>query len=268
MEQMISHLMKLGFTELESKCIVVLAENQKMTGYEVAKKLGVSRSNVYAALQTLLDKGMLLSSVGDVTHFHAIPIDEIQGKIQKNMDSSFDFLKQHFPSNVRSLDDFYTIDGEKQVVERITWELHRAEQVILADFWSEEAQLLGDLLLENEKKGVSVLISTVGHVDLPLKTKLIDDREESWQEDGWRKFSFLIDRKVAIIGVRGSNVATKALITEHPALTKLLLNNFFHDVVIHEIMHDMKEELETRYGRNFEEIHRKYTGKGWSGSAN
>ncbi|WP_010492538.1 helix-turn-helix domain-containing protein [Paenibacillus elgii] len=118
-----------------------IAENQKMTGYEVAKKLGVSRSNVDAALQTLLDKGMLLSSVEDVTHFHAISIDEIQGKIQK------------------------------------PW--------------------------------------------IP-----------------------------------------------HPALTKLLLNNFFHDVVIHEIMCDMKDELEARYGRNFEEIHRKYKGKGWGESAN
>lgn len=268
MEPLISHLMQLGLTELESKCIVILAENQKMTGYEVAKKLGASRSNVYAALQSLLDKGMLLSSVGDVTHFQAIPINEIQGKIQKNLDASFDYLRQHFPSKVRTLDDFYTVDGEKQVMERVAWELQRTEKEIIADFWSEEAKLFGDLLLDNEQRGATVLLSTVGHVDLPLKTILMDDREESWQEHGWRKFSFLIDRKVAIIGVRGSNVTTKALITEHPALTKLLLNNFFHDVVLHEIMHDMKDELEKRYGRNFEEIHRKYTGKGWDESSN
>lgn len=263
MEVINNHLVQLGFTELESKCLLILAENNKMTGYEVAKKLGVSRSNVYTALQNLLDNGMILSLKGDPTYFQAIPLEEIRNKIQDKMNSSFQYLNKHFPSFLRSLDDFYTLDGEKQVTERARLEMLKANDEVIADIWTEEADVFGNVLVECERKDINVMVSSVGAINLPLKTVLMDEREESWQENGWRKFSFVIDRKTAILGVRGQDISTKALFTEHPAMVKLLLNNFFHDIVIHEIMNDMKEEIEQRYGRNFEEIYRKYTGKGW-----
>jgi HTH-type transcriptional regulator, sugar sensing transcriptional regulator len=263
MESIYNHLVQLGFTELESKCLLVLAENNKMTGYEVAKKLGVSRSNVYSALQNLLDNGMILSSISDHTYFQALPLKQIQNKIQDKIDTSFKYLNKHFPTLLHSLDDFYTLDGEKQVAERARLELLKANDEIIADIWTEEADLFGNILVECEHQNINVMVSTVGSVELPLKTVLMDEREDSWQENGWRKFSFVIDRKTAILGVRGQGFATKALITEHPAMVKLLLNNFFHDIVIHEIMNDMKEEMEQKYGRNFEKIYRKYTGKGW-----
>jgi HTH-type transcriptional regulator, sugar sensing transcriptional regulator len=263
MESLVRKLCEIGFTELESKCLVVLAENNRLTGYEAAKKLGASRSNVYSSLQGLLDKGMLLISKGEPAYYQAIPLEEIQQKIQQKMSDSFSFLEKHFPVYLRTLDDFFTIEGEKQAVERVTYELQNAKEELIADMWTEEADLFGSLLVESEERGIRVLVSTVGAVELPLSTVLMDEREESWQDNGWRKFSFVVDRKVAIIGVRGDRFATKTLVTEHPALVKLLLNNFFHDVVIHEIMNDMKEEMEKRYGRNFEEIYRKYTGEGW-----
>jgi HTH-type transcriptional regulator, sugar sensing transcriptional regulator len=264
MGNLIQSLAQLGFTELESRCLVSLAESGQSTGYELAKKLGASRSNVYAVLQTLSDKGVVLLIKGEPIYYRSVTFEEIQEKIQSKMDASFCFLKKHFPIQLRSLDDFFTLDGEKQVVERVRYELQNGHTEIIADVWTEEAELFGDFLVENEQRGLRVLVSSVGKVTLPLSMVLMDDREESWQSDGWRKFSFVIDRRIAIIGVRGSKYATKALITEHPALVKLLLNNFFHDIVIHEIMKDMKDEMETRYGRNFEEIYRKYTGKGWN----
>ena len=55
MEEVLQHLKNLGFTELEAKCLHVLAEAGTQTGYEIAKRLGVSRSNVYSALQKLAE---------------------------------------------------------------------------------------------------------------------------------------------------------------------------------------------------------------------
>lgn len=57
MEQLLLHLRNLGFTEMESKIMVELATKGQASGYEVAKQLGVSRSNVYAALQRLTQQG-------------------------------------------------------------------------------------------------------------------------------------------------------------------------------------------------------------------
>lgn len=263
MDSINRHLIQLGFTELESKCLIVLAENKELTGYEVAKKLGSSRSNVYASLQNLQDSGLILCSVGEPKIYQSLPLEEMENIIQEKMNDSFNYLRNHFPLFLRKLDNFYTLDGEKQVFERTRLELAKAKKEILADIWTEEADLFGDLLLEAEQNEVNVIVSSVGMANLPLKKVIIHGREEAWQEKGWRKFSYVIDRQVAILGVRGNGYATKALLTEHPAMVMLLLNNFFHDLVIHEIMSDMKDEVLQRYGRNFEEVYKKYTGSGW-----
>ena len=68
MEDVHLHLKNLGFTDLEAKCLHVLAESGTQTGYEIAKQLGVSRSNVYSALQKLAEKGAVLTSHGEPTH--------------------------------------------------------------------------------------------------------------------------------------------------------------------------------------------------------
>jgi sugar-specific transcriptional regulator TrmB len=38
MKDVIPILRNLGFTEMESKCFIILAQNKPFTGYEVAKK--------------------------------------------------------------------------------------------------------------------------------------------------------------------------------------------------------------------------------------
>ncbi len=54
MERLLHHLRNLGFTEMEAKVMVELSRQNAASGYEVAKRLGASRSNVYAALQRLV----------------------------------------------------------------------------------------------------------------------------------------------------------------------------------------------------------------------
>ena len=84
-------------------------------------------------------------------------------------------------------------------------------------------------------------------------------REEGWQKRNGRKFTLLIDRKLAIVGTRGGDEPTLAMMTEHPAMVELLLNNFCRDVVIHELQQDMGAKLEDKYGKNFKKIIQKYT---------
>lgn len=50
-------LRKFGFTQQESLLYVTLLRHGAMTGYEAAKAAGISRSNAYAALSSLVEKG-------------------------------------------------------------------------------------------------------------------------------------------------------------------------------------------------------------------
>ena len=52
-------LMSFGLTRQEARVYVLLLGEGALSGYEAAKRLGISRSNAYAALAGLVDKGGL-----------------------------------------------------------------------------------------------------------------------------------------------------------------------------------------------------------------
>ncbi|MBD0379561.1 TrmB family transcriptional regulator [Paenibacillus sedimenti] len=260
MEEVLQHLKNLGFTDLEAKCLHVLAESGKRTGYEIAKRLGVSRSNVYSALQKLAEKGVVLTSHGEPTHYQSVPIDEIGDKIEAELQASIRYVKSHMPKQDAERTEYFSLEGDAKVIERIRTELKKAREEALCELWSEEAQLLKDELAHAQEHGVRILASTVGEAQLPNGVhQFPHGRDEAWQARIGRKFTLLIDRKLAIIGTRGGGEPTKAMLTEHPAMAELLLNNFFHGVVMHELQRDMGAKLEDKYGKNFKKIMQKYT---------
>ena len=53
----LDRLMLFGLTRQEASIFLCLSQNGEMTGYEVAKQTGISRSNVYSGLSGLVDKG-------------------------------------------------------------------------------------------------------------------------------------------------------------------------------------------------------------------
>lgn len=50
-------LVQFGLTRQEANIYLCLYQNGELTGYEVAKMTGISRSNVYGGLSDLTDKG-------------------------------------------------------------------------------------------------------------------------------------------------------------------------------------------------------------------
>lgn len=53
----IEYLMHFGMSRQEATVYLRLIEAGKQTGYEIARDTGISRSNVYASLAALVEKG-------------------------------------------------------------------------------------------------------------------------------------------------------------------------------------------------------------------
>jgi len=265
MEQLVQHLKVLGFTEMESKMLIVLTEQGSMSGYEVAKRLGVSRSNVYAALQKLVDNGFVLCSKGEPTHYTVLRVEELTRMIGDQLQNSIRHVEQLMPKQSNDVTEFFSLDSEKKVIERVRQELGRAQQEIIVDVWAEEATLFREDLEQAEKRGVKVFWSVVESLEehrqrrmqLQLHSSLEGDTSQADQPYG-RKFSIVIDRKWSMLGMRGEDIPTKALVTEHPALLELLLNHFAQELVLFEVEQELGPELRERFGTNFEGIYRKY----------
>lgn len=89
MERLLHHLRNLGFTEMEAKVMVELSRQNAASGYEVAKRLGASRSNVYAALQRLAGQGYLRTSAGEPVRYSMLPPGELTRMIEGQMQGPY-----------------------------------------------------------------------------------------------------------------------------------------------------------------------------------
>ncbi|AYB46545.1 helix-turn-helix domain-containing protein [Paenibacillus lautus] len=259
MEQLLHHLRNLGFTEIESKIMVDLAEHGPAGGYEVAKRLGASRSNVYAAMQRLERQGALERMDGEPVRYRSLKPEELTRMISGRVEASLAFVEKSLPRSSGTAAPFLSMEGDQAVLDVLVRELKRAKREIVVDVWREEASLLREPLAEAEARGVKVLWACDGPdqglsrtLAWPGWSDLADRRA------GGRKFSFVIDRQWCILGMRGGDYDTGAVITEHPVMAELLLHHFTQEMVLFQLEQDMGEQLEERYGEHFGLIQSEY----------
>lgn len=257
MERLVHHLRNLGFTEMEAKVMMELARQSGSSGYEVAKRLGASRSNVYAALQRLASQGYLRTSAGEPVRYSMLPPGELTRMLEGQIQESLHAVEREMPRAEPEKPPFYNVEGDKNVLESLTRELARAQYEVVVDVWREEAALLRKELEKAEGRGVKLLWSC-DNGEAMMGQWMPRDAYQKESVPAGRKFSFVIDRRWCILGMRGEHIPTQALITEHPVMTELLLNHFAQDLILYEMEHEMGSELSARYGWRYEGIINKY----------
>ncbi|WP_211747249.1 TrmB family transcriptional regulator [Paenibacillus sp. Marseille-Q4541] len=260
MDQLLQHLRNLGFTEMESKIMVHLSQEGASSGYEVSKRLGASRSNVYAVLQRLHARGFLHCSDGEPARYTMLPPEEFTHMISNHVRDSLQYVEQTMPMQRTRRPDFVTLQGDGQVMETLAKEIARAKHEIIIDLCADEASLFHDELKEAEERGVRLLWSCdAGNVEPSpfIHWQPITDEETQSLSEG-RKFSFVIDRKWSLLGSRGDHVGTLGLVTEHPVMIRLLLGYFAQELIIYELEQDLGQEIGVRYGPHYEHVWNKY----------
>ena len=66
-------LVQFGLTRQEANIYMCLLRNKDLSGYEVSKLTGISRSNVYSALAALVDEGGGISHGGGDKQIYGSP---------------------------------------------------------------------------------------------------------------------------------------------------------------------------------------------------
>ncbi|MBD8499909.1 TrmB family transcriptional regulator [Paenibacillus arenosi] len=262
MDSLIQQLRDVGFTELESKLLILLSEQGSMTGYEAAKKLGISRSNVYAALQRLVDQSFVLHAVGEPSHYAAIEPAQLTKTIAERMQASLRFVEEHMPSPKQELSFFYSIEGDKVVAEKIGQVIAAAEIEIIVEMTSRDGMLVQHALQQAENRGVKVLWSISSNEEqLPASGFLASREGQVDKHLAGRRFTMIIDRKIACIGMRSAAEEAKLLYTEHPVMTEYVLSRFIQDIILFELEQQLTEEQRQHFGPYFSRLWEPYLNK-------
>lgn len=112
-------LHKLGFTPIEATIFITLCKHGALSGYEVAKLTGISRSNVYSALYSLQEKGKCHVSEGETAKYMAISKEELIFSTKRELEETLSEIEQFFPDSIETSEPYVTIRGYHNVLNKI-----------------------------------------------------------------------------------------------------------------------------------------------------
>jgi sugar-specific transcriptional regulator TrmB len=112
-------LTEFGLARQEAAVYLALLSEGPMNGYEVTKVVGISRSNAYTALASLVDKGAAWTLEGSPTRYTPVPAREFTDNRLSRLASSRERLIACLPEKRELTGGYVTIKGEAQILDRL-----------------------------------------------------------------------------------------------------------------------------------------------------
>lgn len=250
-KDLIERLQSLGFTENESKVYLQLNKLGALTGYEAAKQAGIPRPNAYSALQGLVEKGAALKTQGEPSKYIAVNIEELSYNIEKKTRDTLSFLQKNITVNQPlNNEPFITLEGDENILHKISYLIQGAQRSIYLDGWFEEIKELQEDLLQAEKRGIKVVLISVGTIHLDLTNIYDHGREEEWAAEGSRSIHLIVDSKEVITGEIGLKKSSTALYSKNPSLIELVKESMVHEIMLLEIKKEFGQVLTEKFGKN------------------
>lgn len=115
----INALTYFGLTKIESTIYQELLSHGQLSGYELVKETGISRSNVYSSLSSLVDKGCCYLIEGESTKYVPVEINQFLENSMRELSKKADYLKTHAPKKVIFQEGYITILGAANIRNKI-----------------------------------------------------------------------------------------------------------------------------------------------------
>lgn len=151
-------LRDLGFSDLESHLYCELLRSAPATGYRLARSLGKAAANVYQALASLEQEGVIVVDDGATKSFRAVPPEELLsaleqrfGKRQQAARAALQRLHAPVPS-----DKIFQLRDVTQALTRAREMLIDAHEIVLFDLFPGPLRALHAELAAAAKRGVQV----------------------------------------------------------------------------------------------------------------
>ncbi len=125
--KIIDILTEFSLTRQEASIYAALLNHGDMTGYEVAKDTGFSRSNVYAALTALSEKGAAYLVQGESTKYRPVEIKTFTSNKIAELKKSAEYLEKHGPQKVVEAEGYITIVGAKNIRNKMREMISKTE---------------------------------------------------------------------------------------------------------------------------------------------
>ncbi len=156
----IESLMKLQLTRQEATLYATLVTEGSLTGYEISKITGISRSNTYTALAGLVDKGAATMTEGTATRYSPVDIGELCDNRIHELTQIKRFLTEHLKRRPENDEGYVTIKGEKNILDKMRNIIREARERIYVSMSHAILHEVMDELREAVFRNIKVVVIT------------------------------------------------------------------------------------------------------------
>lgn len=157
-EVFLENLKAFGLTGQEAIIYETLLKNGAMSGYEVSKETGISRSNVYGSLAGLVDKGAAYLVDGESSKYLPTEVKVFAKNVINLLTSKAEILEKEAPSKKVKISGYVTITGSRHIKDMIRQMLDSCELRLYIMAETDVLREYDEKLKELIAKGLKVVI--------------------------------------------------------------------------------------------------------------
>lgn len=219
--KLIKALKNIGFTQQEAILYIKLCKNGELSGYEAAKLTGISRSNAYASLSSLTDKGYAYLIAGQPTKYIAVPKEELLKNATIQFNSDIKTISNLLEFNIISDEPFITITNNDNIVSKLKNLINASTKRIYISCNESILNMIHTELLYSINKGLKVVILA----PLPLESKEASYTYYKISSDDY--FKIIVDTSVVLAGT-----LDQALYSKNTTLISIIKESFINEISV------------------------------------
>ncbi len=213
----IKALNKIGFTNQEALIYIELYNKTEITGYEVAKITGISRSNAYTALSHLVDKGYAYTVEGTPVKYVAVPKEDLIKNSKREYDKALKVIEKELISDKSNQTAYITIKGKKNIYNKLRNIIDGAKERI---YLASSSHIVGELKEQ------------LNHcIDRGLKVVVISDNSYNlnftkfYHKEDISSIKLIVDTKEVIAGT-----TTQCLYSKNETLVAVIREALINEI--------------------------------------
>lgn len=228
------NLEKLNFTKLEAQIYMALLGTEPLSAYQLAKKIEISRTSIYNALEHMLEKGMVEMVPSNTALYMAQEPEVILGKMYSEMTKAICESKKQLRDykELRRENINLVFKGFDTVIFKAKTLLKNArnEVYINADFdlscFSEELKIL-------KERKVRVVVFSFYNLALGADVEFYSHYRSMNKEHIPSRFMMVVDGEISLIGDGGIELQEwNGSMSNNTLYIKILSEHIHNDIYL------------------------------------
>lgn len=154
----IEKLMQFNLSRQEAIVYLCLWEHGKLSGYEASKLTGISRSNVYGALNVLADKGAAIVMEANTTLYSAVSPEEFLENKIRHLEEDKKYIIENMPQKTTSEEGYITIQGSRNIKDKIRYMINHCDMRLYFAAKGDIIIQFENELLKAKERGLKIVI--------------------------------------------------------------------------------------------------------------